>query len=432
MKDGYLLGHSVMDLDCLGSLVLARYIYPDLIPLQPRHFHPLAKNLYNLYERELEFLPIKDVKEKNPSNLVVVDTRRVRKIKDWLDSFDSIPPQIRIYDHHVAMACDIPGGELIEKPYGANVTLLLEEIIAQGIFLTPSVATIALAGLYSDTGYFGHENVHVQDFQAASFLMESGGDLSLVNHLLEPLKHDAGKKLLYETLKGITTHDIKGYSVIAAFTPMEEMVPGLSALADKLMSLEHPDLMILVYEGPKKAVVIVRSSIRDMNLPEILEDYGLKGHGGAASVTLNAPLEKDYLQKLLRTLESRTLKGHSAAQLMVRQVGCILESWSLMEASMFLEGIDHSGAPVINTKGQLTGFMTLKDIMKGRKSGNMKAPVTAYMTRKVHSAHKDWSFRQIEEEFFMKNVGHLPVIDDNREVIGIITRTDYLKVLRGE
>ena len=51
-----IVGHSNMDLDCIGSIVLARYIFPDYQPVKSRLIHPVAKNLQNMYKKSPGFL----------------------------------------------------------------------------------------------------------------------------------------------------------------------------------------------------------------------------------------------------------------------------------------------------------------------------------------------------------------------------------------
>ena len=58
-----IFGHSNMDLDCFGSISLAKYLYPDYQPVQSQLIHPVAKNLYNLYQNRFGFIAPKDLKD---------------------------------------------------------------------------------------------------------------------------------------------------------------------------------------------------------------------------------------------------------------------------------------------------------------------------------------------------------------------------------
>ena len=86
---------------------------------------------------------------------------------------------------------------------------------------------------------------------------------------------------------------------------------------------------------------------------------------------------------------------------------------------------------MVDGAGELVGFITLRDIMKGRRAGQMHAPVKGYMTRKVISTGPGTTFREMEEILLSNNIGHLPILED-RKLVGIITRSDYLAFRKAE
>ena len=53
------------------------------------------------------------------------------------------------------------------------------------------------------------------------------------------------------------------------------------------------------------------------------------------------------------------------------------------------------------------------------------------MTRDVFFAHPDDTMQRVDELFKGNNIHHIPVIDNDSRVVGIISKSDYLKVLHG-
>jgi tRNA nucleotidyltransferase (CCA-adding enzyme) len=104
---------------------------------------------------------------------------------------------------------------------------------------------------------------------------------------------------------------------------------------------------------------------------------------------------------------------------------------TLLEASLFFENVSHTGAPVTDAGGSIAGFLTLRDIMKGRKAGQMKSPVKTFMTKRVVTASLETTVREIDEIFFKNTIGHLPIAAEGK-LLGIVTRTDLLSYKRGE
>lgn len=56
-----------------------------------------------------------------------------------------------------------------------------------------------------------------------------------------------------------------------------------------------------------------------------------------------------------------------------------------------------------------------------------KTPVTAIMTRTVFTIQRDEAFSKIAEMFVMKRIRHLPVVDKEGRIAGIISKRDLFR-----
>ncbi|ADD09116.1 putative signal transduction protein with CBS domains [Aciduliprofundum boonei T469] len=121
-----------------------------------------------------------------------------------------------------------------------------------------------------------------------------------------------------------------------------------------------------------------------------------------------------------------------------------------------------SGAPVVDPHGKLLGILTTKDILKIIKNrmedigiyvfptpfdfmevlpieipeeskatfesiANTK--VGEIMERRVHYVNPDTDIYEALELLVKKGISRLPVVNENKKVVGIITRSDVLKAL---
>ena len=77
-----IVGHSNMDLDCLGSVVLARVLYPDHRCVASNLVHPAARGLLNMYRDHLDLLPVSELDGRTAERLVVVDTRSRDRVRE--------------------------------------------------------------------------------------------------------------------------------------------------------------------------------------------------------------------------------------------------------------------------------------------------------------------------------------------------------------
>ncbi len=417
-----------MDLDCIASLALARYLFPDHVPVRSRLIHPVARNLYNLYQNHLDFLAPEELEGQSIERIVVVDTRSLDRVREFYRYIAAAEVDTVVFDHHGEDISDIPQAVLREKQVGANTTLIGSELIQRNIAIRPDDATIALTGIYADTGNFTHENVQYLDFQVAAFCLHSGASINLIKTFLNPLKEDHQLTLFHEILNHLVFKNFNGHPVLLSRFEMEKKVSGLAAVVDKVFEVESPDAFFAVFSFKKdrQVLIVARSQNREIDAGEVIKAFGGNGHSGAASAQLKQSEGAEVYVKLERYLERAVKPAMTAGQIMSTAPHTLAERNSLIEASRFLESINHTGVPVVDDAQQLVGFLTLRDIMKGRKAEQMHAPVKAYMTRKVITGTPDITIREVEDRLFTNNIGHLPIIS-GRRVVGIVTRADYLR-----
>ncbi len=428
-----IVGHSNMDLDCIGSIVLARYIYPDYVPVKSRLIHPVAKNLQNLYQNHLAFANPIDLKEEHVEKMIVVDTRTSGRIAEYMQYISNPALEIEVFDHHPADDKDIEGALIHDKPYGANTTLLAMEVIKRGIKVTAEDATIALTGIYADTGNFTHQNVSCEDFSCASYLIDCGAELKLVSHFLQPLRKKIQVSLFHQVLNAIEYHDILGHFIITSYTVLEQESEGVNAVVEKIFEVENAEVYFAFFYVPKrkKLLIVARNRKPNIKINEILSRFGGGGHTQAASGVVKTEDGQEVYNQMLALIKTSLIPAYTANDIMTEDVITLKQDISLLEASRTLEAISHTGAPVLDEQGFVVGFLTLRDIMKGRKAEQMHAPVKGYMTKKIVCADPGTTVREIDDLMLEHNIGHLPVVED-RKLKGIVTRTDFLSFRKGE
>jgi len=427
-----LLGHTNMDLDCIGSIVMARYLYPDYVPVKSRLIHPVAKNLYNLYQNHLGFINPIDLENEEVEHVVVFDTRSKKRTQEY---FDRLGPdwsgEIDIFDHHVNDTLDIPGARLHECVYGSNTAFICEKLIEKDVKIHPDDATIALCGIFADTGNFTHQNVCSHDFAAAAWLMEMGANKSIAMRFLSKLSEEYQVTLFHQVLNNLAIRNIHGHSVALVYMELESQVNGMAAVIEKAFEVEHCDAIfgIISFCDSGNTLIIGRSRKEKIDLVSILGDWGGGGHSRAGSALLKKRFGTVVKDEFLLHLESQLLPAIKAGDLMTANVLTINENKTVLDCSLYLEEISHTGVPVENDEGKLSGIITLRDISKARKVDQMHSRIKGYMTKKVFSCGVDASVREIESLFNRHHVGHLPVVDGDNRIVGIVTRGDYLKFL---
>jgi tRNA nucleotidyltransferase (CCA-adding enzyme) len=421
-------GHTNMDLDCLGSLILIKKLFPTYVLVRSRMIHPAAYSLFNLYENHFGFIEARDMEGQTIENIIVVDTSRAERLKEYFNFIRGPAPEITIYDHHLSESCDILGARFVGFPFGANTSGLGRLARERGITLSSEEATIALTGIYADTGRLIYENTRREDLEAAAWLIERGASLQLVKSFLEAIKEDQQIETLNRLLPLTRNVNIQGNELLLSYLELDEQVAGLAAVVEKVMDVKNPDAFFAVFFVRKNrtALVIARSGKPRIDLHELLAPYGGGGHQAAGSAKICGVDGPKFYAEFTGYLERSLTPAMCAADIMTREVFTVDENATLLEASLRMEEVNHTGLPVLNGAGELVGFLTLKEIMKGRRSAQMASPVKAYMIRGVVSAGPAITLREIERLFYKHHIGHLPILE-GRRLAGIVSRRDYLE-----
>jgi tRNA nucleotidyltransferase (CCA-adding enzyme) len=363
---------------------------------------------------------------------VVVDTRSSARIREYLKDMQPLPEKIDVYDHHPTDSADIPGAVIHEGCVGANTTLLGQEAMRQGISLSAEEATIALTGIHADTGSFTHENVTSADFEVAGYLMSQGASMPLVKSFLQTLKGESQVTLFHEILNRLTYQTLHGHQVVTTYMELERQTGGLAAVVEKVFEVENPDAIFSVFHFLKEhdTLIVARSQQRGIDLPRILSAFGGGGHSQASSALLKNQPGRQTFHALQACLKVMLDEAATAAAVMNPEPSVLRDSWTVLEAALFLESSDLTGAPVVDASGKLCGFLSLRDIMNCRNSGRMRGPVRASMARKVISASPRTTLREMESLFFTHTIFSLPIVEEGR-LVGIVTRAAFLKARVG-
>ena len=419
-------GHTNMDFDCLGSLILVKKLFPEYRLIRSSRILPAAQNMYDFYTEYFDFLAPQDMVKEKIENVIVVDTCTAGRVHEYFAHIRNSTPTIRIFDHHDTENCDIEGAQVEFGRFGANTSLLGKMAMENGVVLENEEATIALTAIYADTGRLINENVSRVDFEVSAWLLDMGASLNLVRSFLETVIEDEQIAVLNQLRP--TMHLIQGHAVLLSYLELEANVPGLAAVVEKIMETQNPDAYFAVFAIPRDETIllIARSQKGKIDLSALFSIYGGGGHQYAASAKITGREGSEFFEEFRILLEGSLESAVRAKDIMTKNVFTIHEVTSLMDASMFLERVDLTAVPVVDKEGDVAGLISLRDIMKGRKHGKMHTPVKAYMSRPVISVGTMATMREIERVFHKHKIGHLPILEDGK-LLGILTRWDYLQ-----
>jgi CIC family chloride channel protein len=153
--------------------------------------------------------------------------------------------------------------------------------------------------------------------------------------------------------------------------------------------------------------VMSNALYRESIFTEGLRRKGFKIRKGREVDIMGSMFVKDAMVKHVQTVSED------------KNVGTLI---SLMQASR------HAGFPVLDSKGKLSGIVTLSDLRSKVKYGEVDKKIGDIATRNVEVAYPDETLEAILKRLGSKQIGRIPVVDreDRTKLLGLITRSDVV------
>ncbi|MCE5299973.1 MAG: CBS domain-containing protein [Spirochaetia bacterium] len=361
--------HLNADFDAFASMVAASKLYKDPVLYVPGGFSASMRRFYTFYKH---IFPIeKHLKKLDVTSIVAVDAG-LANIDPQLERLALSGIKTEIFDHHPhKIAADQKNISFNEVKYGACTTYFVERLLAQKADISNEEAMLYLLGIASDTGSFTFLTTKPQDVRASASLMERGINMKLYNDFLKN-RMDADAPGLFNALMN--------NSKITSVSGCRVMTGG----AD----LEH--------------------HIRQ--LPDIVR-------------------EQSAAWKMLRSTAGSAPRAKTVADIMSSPVRAIEPQIRMDAAYKICIRLNNNGLPIVK-KNRLIGFITRADIEKGIHHKMGAIPVAGFMTTKVLTTTPETQVFEARAIMEKNNIGHLPVVHNNR-LVGMVTGNDILNRVYG-
>ncbi|MCU0549223.1 MAG: CBS domain-containing protein [Leptolyngbya sp. Prado105] len=426
-----ILCHTTADFDALGAAIGVSLLRPQSRIVLAGGAHPPVRDFLALHRDEYPLLERRSVKLESIRSITIVDAQmrdRLGTTATWLD----LPNvQITIYDHHADLKGDIPAQTKFLDAVGAVTTLVVEQLQAGGVSITPAEATVMALGIHVDTGSLTFDQATARDAIALGWLMQQGASLKAIAQYVDPGLSPQLQTLLSQAMENLHTQTIEGSAISWVLLETAEFIPGLSGLASRLMELTESDALLLGHRYMRGAgeafTVIGRSNIDGTNLNQLFQPDG-GGHAQAAALTVRDVDVHDFLQELVKRLQAQVPKPLTARELMSSPVRTIRPETTIADAQRILLRYGHSGLSIVNQVDQLVGVISRRDLDIALHHGFSHAPVKGYMASNLKTITPETSLPEIEALMVTYDIGRLPVLEHGN-LVGIVTRTDVLRQL---
>jgi len=423
--------HANADFDALGSLVATKVLRPRALACFPGHINKKVRELYSLYKDSLNLTASDHINVQEVTHLYVLDTQRPERIGKFKSIFARSEVRLTFVDHHPLQDNLPPWAKVQVEMVGATTTLLVEEIAARGLFITPSQATVMAVGIYSDTACLTSGTTSPRDAKAVAFLLSQQANLEVIASYVRSPLSDGQRTLFEELLTASREVSVKDAKIRLTSCEVSEYVDGLAVLAARLAEIDDCDACIVAVNMDGRVHMIGRSKNDRVNMHALMRHFGGGGHQQAAAATIKGKGTAELLDLIEKILPSVVEPPLRAKDIMSAPVKSVDPDTTMEEAGHIMLRSGHSGLPVVHA-GSLIGIISRRDLDKANHHGLQNAPVKGFMSTAVVTVNAEASMDEVQRLMMGKDIGRLPVIDAGGAIIGIVTRTDVLRTLHGK
>lgn len=416
--------HEHADFDAIASLLAAHKLYPQAVPVLPRSVNRNVRNFLTLYRDAFPFVRPEELTRRRAARVIVVDSQSFQPPRGVRRDTPAL-----VIDHHPPREDLPPHWTYCGEVLGATTTLLVEQIAEKGINLTPLEATLLLLGIYEDTGSLLYRTTTPRDVRAASWLLERGANLDIVGRFLHHPLSEEQRDLFLRLSEAAETLNIRGHTVVIAAASAPAFMDELSTLAHKLRELYEPDGLFLLVELDGRVQVIARSTNDAVDVGAITRALGGGGHARAAAAVVRDKSLDEVQAELKRLLHEHIRPAVTVADIMSHGVRTLSPRTTVAQVDVEMRRYGFEGFPVVDPKrGSLLGIVTRRQVDRALHHGLGGVPVERIMHSGNFTVRPEDSVETLQQVMMQSGWGQIPVVNGEGRIIGIVTRTDLIKL----
>ncbi len=430
-----ILTHEQADFDALAALFAAS-LTEDGLAVLPRRLNRNLRAFINLYGTEFPFIDPRDLPQGPVEEVVLVDTQSLITLKGMDNN-----TKVAVFDHHPPrkqtpknIARDYPSHwDVTTFELGATTTYFVEAIQARAKEITPLQATLMLLGIYEDTGSLTFFHTTARDVHAVAWLLEQGAELANVNDYLNPPLNPDQRELYERLLANSETIEINGHKIMLASAESASATDEVSTLAHKMRDLMDPEALFVLVLTPEGVRFVARSSTDQIDVSLVAAHFGGGGHTRAAAALIKMDdgkqLTLENVRKdLISVLPQYVRPSITVVQLMSRRPHVILAQDSVLLAARQMARYGYEGFPVMDD-GRVVGLLTRRAVDRALIH-KLNLPVASLMEAGNVEVNPGDSLQRLQTLMADSGWGQIPVVEpETNKLVGIVTRTDVLKIL---
>src|SRR5699024_1416312 len=261
-----IVSHMNTDFDALASMYAAKKLYPEAHVVLPGKLETKVKQFMNIYRDVLAYKNMTEVRWEQVTSLIIVDVASVKRIGNEVAQLDLDDIEVTLFDHHPPGDNDVQADYHQVEQVGATVTMLIEKMMDKEIDISAADATLFGLGIYTDTKFFTNDTTTARDFHAATYLMENGMSLELIQQYGETALLPEQQTILNDLFAKMEVYKQDGLQIVVTTASYDYFQGGLAAIKERLLDISNVDVVLSVFGMKNHVHIVGRASADRVNL----------------------------------------------------------------------------------------------------------------------------------------------------------------------
>jgi tRNA nucleotidyltransferase (CCA-adding enzyme) len=422
--------HLNADFDGFAAMIGLLKLHPDAVLCFPGSKESALRHFFQESGLQVPVVASKELQD--VQHLILVDSARQERFGSIAELLkQQRRPLVEVYDHHPEDQCTIDADHLHRQEYGSTTTIVVLEMMEAAkkgkvIGLTSLEASVMLAGIYEDTANFLSTSTVPEDFRAASYLIEQGAEINVVNRLMTHRMKPEEASFFNALVANCESVKMEGHSLTISPFNWPVFVPEAAYMVHRLLDLEPIDTFFALILMDNRLYIIARSNVPDVDVGSLLAFLGGGGHRMAASAVLKDVTLIEGKEKLLGVLHQNLARREKAADIMKRSLISIPADRNI-GAAMELMNTYRINALIVTEGNRVVGTISRQTTDGAAHHGLKERPVRDFMQTELPLMDPDTSADQILKLMVERRTRFVLVGKDPEHVDGIITRMDLMR-----
>lgn len=412
-----IVSHVNQDFDSLASVVAAKKLFPDAVPVYPGAIEKNARNFLNDFPEIIDYTKVRDIEEEKIETVILLDSRQPHRT--ILNKLDYSGSKIIIFDHHPHHKNDIKGDEEVVKYWGATITILLQDLIEKNINLSPEEATLFALGIFEDTGMLTYPSLTLHDMKALEYLLEHGANFTIIRNYISYELNPDQARIYHQLLDSFEVYNFSGVSMIIGDAESNNYVDGISILTHKLMDLGNHKVGFIITQMKERVHVIGRSRIAGVNVSKICEKFGGGGHPSAASAVVKDRSKLQVKEALIEELKRISNNLLNAAEIMEKDVVTVSKNTKIDSAYKILKE-NNKNIILVTDNNEIAGYLTRDDLKKADAHRLNRKNIMEIISFNFDIIGPNTKIYSIYKKIFSEN--NILIVRFKNNIRGIITK----------